>query len=546
MERRSIWIIFILGLVLLLTAGVGLINLEVRIPPGEPIWIQERGGDSLAGTYYHGSVERGVILTEGFGSDQIALRSLVGAFAERGYHILTFDFSGHGRSPGGLGFDNAQTDRLALQILDTKEIFKSLADLEDSRILLAGHSLGARAALQSAVLDDNPPAGLVLLGTQVNLVTNLQAEVFTGVADADLDWVQALGPDNPKTKILLISGEWDDILTPEAADLLLDKLEGGEKSRTEADDWRKLLLIPGVLHNYEIYSQKVLQEVIAGADAILGENDDNTPSVSGVKTRYLSWLAGIPGLFLLISGISGFISSHGPDKEEGDLELIKPGPFFLAKIIFWIPALIPAAVLGGIIFLLPLGNPAFNLIYISFLGGYGILTQVIYAKSWMPGMRGKLNGVLKIKFNKELLISLLTLAFILAGTGIFARSGWFYVLPANHRLIWAFVFTPITALGFWIGRQENQALVRYSKNPAGLLIANTLAGLLPFFLYAGFLAAIGSISGVIGAIQGLLILFFAITCGELIQRIGKNPLLTSLTQSFLIYWLILAQGVLFL
>ena len=88
-------------------------------------------------------------------------------------------------------------------------------------------------------------------------------------------------------------------------------------------------------------------------------------------------------------------------------------------------------------------------------------------------------------------------------------------------------------------------ILNSSDQPTGWLIGNALIGLLPFFLYGGFLALIGSLSGVIGAVQGLLILFLAISCGILFQKLGKNSLLTSLLQSFLIYWLILAQGVLF-
>ena len=136
-------------------------------------------------------------------------------------------------------------------------------------------------------------------------------------------------------------------------------------------------------------------------------------------------------------------------------------------------------------------------------------------------------------------------ALLLALTGLLARTGWFFVLPPNHRLAWALIFTPITALGFWIGWQENAAILRDGKRPARGLFLNTLIGLLPFFLYAGFLAVIGSLSGVIGQLQGLLILLLAIMSGILLQKIGRSSLLTSLYQSFLIYWLIMAQGVLF-
>ena len=57
-----------------------------------------------------------------------------------------------------------------------------------------------RVALQAATMTDTPPKTLILLGTQVNLITNQQAEFFTGTSDADLEWVQALGPENPKSE----------------------------------------------------------------------------------------------------------------------------------------------------------------------------------------------------------------------------------------------------------------------------------------------------------------------------------------------------------
>jgi alpha-beta hydrolase superfamily lysophospholipase len=67
------------------------------------------------GYYYPGEIEAGVLLLEGFGSDQVNMRSAASEFAQAGYHIFTFDFSGHGRSPGTLGYDNAETLRLAIK-----------------------------------------------------------------------------------------------------------------------------------------------------------------------------------------------------------------------------------------------------------------------------------------------------------------------------------------------------------------------------------------------------------------------------------------------
>ena len=85
------------------------------------------------------------------------MRALVSEFHVHGYSVFTFDFSGHGRSPGVLTFDNAQTDRLARQALSALVEFQRLSGLTADRIFVVGHSLGARVG--SPVRDDGPGAG---------------------------------------------------------------------------------------------------------------------------------------------------------------------------------------------------------------------------------------------------------------------------------------------------------------------------------------------------------------------------------------------------
>jgi len=551
MKRISGSIVLGIGLIIVLASAIQLMLLESDLPAAEKIRFQESGGDLLVATYYPGRIDAGVILAEGFGSDQIALRSLVEAFSAEGYHVLTFDFSGHGRSPGGLKFNNAETDRLALQILDAREVIMGKADLGSDRILITGHSLGARSALQSAGLSDQPGAGLLLLGTQVNLIQNLQAEVFTGVNDVDLEWIQRLGPNHPKTNILMISGTLDDVITPEAAQLLMEKLSGEAATPgrsaglLEEGNWRKWILVPAVLHNYEIYAPGVIEQVIEGAGQMTGRPGINSYDPIMSSRRIYAWVGGIVGLFLVVWGLNQFLPGKILEGNGGYPVLEKPKKFFLIKVALWIPALLPGAVLGGLIFLLPLGNPAFNLIYISFLGGYGILLFILYKFGWMPGASGKITLANGWTWDRRILYASGFFALILFTSAFFARTGWFFVIAPNHRLIWALIFSPITALGFWIGWQENAMIVGGKRQVNRRLVINTMISLLPFFLYAGFLAGIGSLSGVVNAVQGLVILFFSISCGLTLQKISRNYWLTSLFQSFLIYWLILPGGVLF-
>ena len=195
LKKHSSLFLTILGLGLVLGSLLAVAILDRPLADRQPVTFKSATGDYLLGTYFPGTEAVGVILLEGFGSDQLTMTSLASQFARSGWHVLTFDFSGHGRSPGTLTFDNAQTDRLAYQALSALQEFKQLSGLSADQIYFVGHSLGARVALQSATLNPERVAGLLLLGTQVNLSTNAQSAFFTGTTDSDLDWVQSLGLD---------------------------------------------------------------------------------------------------------------------------------------------------------------------------------------------------------------------------------------------------------------------------------------------------------------------------------------------------------------
>jgi hypothetical protein len=130
-------------------------------------------------------------------------------------------------------------------------------------------------------------------------------------------------------------------------------------------------------------------------------------------------------------------------------------------------------------------------------------------------------------------------------TAGYARTGWFYVYPLNFRLLWLALFALPTALGFWIGIHEIGMIAWIAPGKAAPQIGALLIGILPFFLYTVFLASIGSLSGVIAGVQGLLILGLVLTFGYLLRQITHAHWVTALCQAVLLYWLILPQGVLF-
>jgi pimeloyl-ACP methyl ester carboxylesterase len=523
-----------------------------------PLWTATKvdftdpSGDALVGTYHPGEIQAGVLLLEGFGSDQINMRSAASEFAQLGYHTFTFDFSGHGRSPGTLGYDNAETDRLAHQVMAAKEQFKTLSGLPDERIILLGHSLGARVALQAATMNPGS-SGLILLGTQVNLSTNTQAEFFTGVSDADLEWVQALSSENPATNILMISGDWDDILSPEAAGLLAEKLSGqplepnSGVGEFDAGTRRDFVLFPRMLHNYEIFSPRVLAtgKVWAGRALELSA----TPAIAFTAAiRIGCWIFGFVGLIIILVGAAGWLKSKSlvEESQPGNIEITSLRRFLIAKLLLWLGALPLGAILASIFFFLPIGLPTFNLIYVAFFGGYGILMYLLYRFGRLPGTQGRLPFTdSRANGRYSIWLALGVTAIMLMITAAYARTGWFFVYPLNMRLLWLVLFTMPTALGFWIGIYEINMIAEETPGKVIPQIGALLIGILPFFLYTAFLASMGSLSGVIGGIQGLLILGLALTFGYLLRQVTRVYWFVALCQALLLYWLILPQGVLF-
>jgi pimeloyl-ACP methyl ester carboxylesterase len=535
-KRANFWLgVTLLGLALTLVVLGGLAINDAAVSNGQPLTFREPGGDQLAATYYPGARPIGVLLLAGFGSDQAMLRSAAVEFAALGAHLFTFDYSGHGYSPGMLRFDNARTDRLAQQVLAAKEEFKRLSGLRDDQIIILGHSAGARAGLQAATLDRQPVAGLILLGASVNLTQNKQAEFFSGTSDADLEWIQQLGPDNPPVPLILISGVWDDILTPEAARLLIDQLGGPAPER-------EFRLLDNLFHNYEIYAPDALSPAKVWAAERWGiPTVSSTPSA---EWRIVGWFVGLLGLFTTVIGARRWVQLRWPaPPAEFRVTLVNTRRFWLGKLLLWLAAVPLTLVLFAVFIWLPLGLPIFNLIYVGFIGAYGLVLYGLYRAGKLPGTRGRLPFVAPSArpTTPQTLAALGLAAIALALSAAFIRTGLNAVPVQGDRLIWLIIFTPLTALGFWIGLYEMQLTPDrwWAKTTTGLI------GLTPFFVLALLYAALGSISGFLSSVQGLIILAFALSVGALVQAVGRRSWLTAVVQAVVLYWLILPQSALF-
>ena len=567
-KSRILWItVTLLGIVLLGISIWVIRQGDAALGVPKAVSFTDPDGEWVQGTYYPGSLPAGLMLLPGFGADQVAMQSMASEFSRSGVHVLTLDFSGHGRSPGGLDFDNATTDRLAFQALLAREVFKQITGLSEKQIILLGHSMGARVALQTGTIYPETASPMILLGPSVNLAPNKQSDFFTNVDDSSLEWIQKLSPGNPPANILMISGEWEDVLPEENANLLLNKLTGHESQAGEIygslqdGSYRQWLLLPKLVHNYELVSPRVIFAAKQWAEMVWGLSSNNAdvglPPLSSpsqtASRRILWWLVGLAGLTLALVGGMQWSGLRATAESTESADQLTRAPsitnlkrFFIAKLLLWLGAIPLALLLGGLTFVIPLHLPVFNLIYFLFIGAYGLLLWYLYRVGHVPGTRGKLPFVrIPTRSYGYILLALLITAGLFALSAAYARTGFVFIYPGNDRLWWLLIFTPLTSLGFWVGLHEYGMLSRTDPQSIWPRLGGFLVGLTPFLLYTLLLAVLGSISGMITGLVGLLILGLVLVFGTLVLRLTGRPWLAALLQALWLFWLILPQGPLF-
>ncbi len=88
----------------------------------------------------------GVVLCHGFGADQRIMESSAMLLVNKGIATITFDLRGHGFS-GGLLDGSYYKD-----VIDAWQMLTSVPEVDNSRIALVGHSLGALSSILAATI----------------------------------------------------------------------------------------------------------------------------------------------------------------------------------------------------------------------------------------------------------------------------------------------------------------------------------------------------------------------------------------------------------
>jgi pimeloyl-ACP methyl ester carboxylesterase len=396
-----------------------------------------------------------VVLAHGFSSEKTSLVWVRNHLLNAGYSVAMFDFTGHGASQGQVNFDNAQTERLSFD-LETVVNWLISSGYEASKMQLYGHSMGGRAILQYASRSDITFEQLYLVGSEVNLIPNLQASFFTGADDLSMPFAKRLSGSSPKSPITIVASTWDDIHTIEASQALYSRLTEGEVTFP-----RKMVQVNGIIHKYENYSNTVLKVITQETNPLL-----------------IVW-------YVIMLGIL-FIPIVWYQLIRAKIPVIRQKESLKKQVLYWVLAVVFAVTLLGLSMILPFRKPYFSMQFVVLIGGFGIAYWLFNLKLF----KGCLNQPIKNKIATSIaFLSLLVAQYTVKFTAIQS----FQLNP--DFVFWSIVFVALSSIGFLAIQQQANNLMKY----------------FPFYMFFALYLILGSLSGIVTTVRAYCFSFIPST-----------------------------------
>ncbi len=112
--------------------------------PEKEIKFKGFNDNELSGVFSQNNSSIGILFCHGLATDKESFADFPKKIAERGYNVLAFDYSGHGKSQGTKGLFTKESHRE-----DTSRAINFLIRAGSSKIVVLGHSLGTYPALLS-------------------------------------------------------------------------------------------------------------------------------------------------------------------------------------------------------------------------------------------------------------------------------------------------------------------------------------------------------------------------------------------------------------
>ncbi|MHA1121513.1 MAG: alpha/beta hydrolase [Candidatus Heimdallarchaeota archaeon] len=571
-EKENLYkFLVIVGVVMCVLPITTQVISDYRLRDNQTIIFTDINGNSIFNKYYPGDRNFGVMIFHGMGNDQTSFDLYISQFSQQGFHVFGTDFSGHGRSSGLIPSGNNSANELALQVLRAKTEFKEVSGLEDSEIFMLGHSMGARGIMKSTTIDSNPVNGCILIGPSLHVSDTNET----------LSWVDELGPTNPLTNILIVTGAWEDVAPPPEAMNLYYKLSNETDIIKPQSTYRltpeglvkEITILKYMTHTHEVMSMRSVKRVANWIERIVQDKHPSNPLITPEESEqwlitydfldFRIWLLlmELGGIFVvLIFGtklltlkqekLSVVVKEEtevvDQQSETPELAITNIRKFIGYKLLIWLGAAVIALILALNLVNLPNGIPYFTLLFICPISGYGFMMLILYSIDKMPGLVGKWRPKIKqIKENMNwriILFGLLVFGIITAVLTYFISSSLYHVFPMNIRLLWLVIFTVLAVPGFYFLQMETKLIRNYSEVKDYHTKLNSIAFLAPFIIGSLYILLSGTIIYLVDALNDLMILSVIILVGNLMQRIWKKPFLTALLQSFLLFFLLLPRG----
>jgi alpha-beta hydrolase superfamily lysophospholipase len=333
----------------------------------------------------------GVVVAHGFAGSAQLMRTFALALAGAGQVVAVPDLPGHGSNPAPLATDDEGAGLLAA-VRTAMELLQERPEVAADAVVVLGHSMGSRPAMQVGIAQPDEVAGVV------------------AVSPTDAP-VTAAAPPN----LLLLAGELEPRFVGNAEDLLARA--GGASSDVRADlatgRARALRVVPGVEHLSILFSPTAHRESVRWVQLASGR-----PGPAAATPPLLLWWAlHLAGVLLVWRALAPVLAT--PQDEPG-----RRGRPLLAAAAGGVAATLALAVVGAAV---DLGGVGPVLVAPALALWFGVAGVVWLAVGPRPGAPDA----------RDAAWSVALLAVLVAAFGLLAAEVWLPWFPIPARAVLA-------------------------------------------------------------------------------------------------------------
>ncbi|MER3521114.1 MAG: hypothetical protein C4317_02385 [Acidimicrobiia bacterium] len=462
-----------------------------------------------------------VVMAHGLVGDRVGLSYLAESLARNGYAVATYDAPGHGQNENSFGSPAGPTHRATMgRVIDWASSNKYV---DASRIVVAGHSMGAATALDFASADPHPSAVLAISGGRA-----------------------LTGPQRPKNTMFIYAAGDPRVLKERVRQIAADLAGVGAMredvvyGNVEKGDAVAQVEVRGVDHLSIVSSPQTVRWLVAWlretvgrggeTNALWGPRDTLSPADDAVLAQ-----AGARHSYLPLVALA-LILAYGAGRVTGRLQR---GTDWIALdenlrwgriVVLWGAALLAGLIVTKVFGLngaIPLGLLS-GLIVLFATSGATVAAAVSFLKDTVAVSSPRPRGILSAAAGSALLLVLLA-----GGLSKIHNLGL-----DPKRLLSAVLSAAGFFPGFWA--------VEFLSKRGGILRSITCSVVLKLMALGAIGVAIG-----IGALQPVMVLAIPLLVGVLVYfevfavgayKSGASPAVVSFAEAVALGWIAAALG----